>query len=136
VIAFVLSIPFFIINIPVMIAAAAEAEDAIVTIFSLCASCFAILYGLLLALYIPASYGQLAATDSLGDALNPSKIYQLIRAAPGAYLLTFLGIFLAGIVSGLGIILCFIGILATMAYATAVEGHLFGQAYLQATSTE
>ncbi|MGD8731588.1 MAG: DUF4013 domain-containing protein, partial [Anaerolineales bacterium] len=101
-----------------------------------CISCFGLLYGLALAFFLPAAYGELAATDDLGASFNIGKIFGHIRAAPSAYLLTFLGMIAAGILASFGVILCFVGVLFTGAYSYAVQGHLFGQAYKEATASE
>jgi hypothetical protein len=95
-----------------------------------------LLYGLALAFFLPAAYGELAATDDLGASFNIGKIFGHIRAAPSAYLLTFLGMIAAGILASFGVILCFVGVLFTGAYSYAVQGHLFGQAYKEATASE
>jgi hypothetical protein len=42
----------------------------------------------------------------------------------------------SGILASFGVILCFVGVLFTGAYAYAVQGHLFGQAYKEATAGE
>lgn len=123
----ILAIPYAILG------AIANNSDTIFTIYSVCYGCFNILYWLVLALAIPASLGILADTDQLGDALNPGRIFGLVRAAPTAYLMTLIGEFASGIVGNLGSILCVIGWFFTMAYAAAINGHLFGQAYREAS---
>jgi hypothetical protein len=122
-----LAIPFAVLG------ALGSDSDAIYTIYSLCYGCFNFLYGLALAFVLPASFGILADTDQLADALNPSKVIALVRAAPSAYLMALVGGIGASIVADLGIILCFIGVFFTMAYAAAITGHLYGQAYNQAS---
>ncbi len=126
----VLSVPFGFISSLIE----SESAQALVAIVSLCFSCFSFLYGLALAFIYPAAFAELAANDDLGAALNPSHIFGLVRKAPNAYVLTFLATLAAGFLAGLGILLCFVGVLFTSAYAYAVYGHLYGQAYLEATS--
>jgi hypothetical protein len=126
----VLSVPFGFISSLIE----SESAQALVAIVSLCFSCFSFLYGLALAFIYPAAFAELAANDNLGAALNPSHIFGLVRKAPNAYVLTFLATLAAGFLAGLGILLCFVGVLFTSAYAYAVYGHLYGQAYLEATS--
>jgi hypothetical protein len=125
----VLAIPYAILG------AISNNSDTIVLIYSLCYSCFSLLYGVLIAFAVPASYGILAATDQLGDALNPSKILGLVRAAPAPYVMAIIGGLVASLIGNLGTILCGIGVLATMAYSVAIMGHLYGQAYQQAISS-
>lgn len=126
----VLSVPFGFISSLIE----SESAQALVAIVSLCFSCFSFLYGLALAFIYPAAFAELAANDNLGAALNPSHIFGLVRKAPNAYVLTFLATLAAGFLAGLGILLCFVGVLFTSAYTYAVYGHLYGQAYLEATS--
>lgn len=136
-IGFVYAIPLMFMTIPMAIFDALVDSDsavALYTIVTLCFSCFALIYGLALAFFIPAAVGELAATDNLGAAINPTNIIAHVRAAPSAYLLAFLGTIVAGFLSGFGIILCFVGVILTAVYASAVQGHLYGQAYLEATN--
>jgi hypothetical protein len=123
----ILAIPYAILG------AVSRDSDTLISIYSVCYSCFSFLYCLLMAVGVPASFGILAATDQLGDALNPSKIIALIRAAPSAYIMTLIGTFVASIIGSLGSILCGVGLLFTYAYASAIQGHLYGQAYNQAS---
>ncbi len=136
VISFVFALPLMFISIPsaLLDSVSSDSGEAVLTFFIFCISCFALLYGLALAFFLPAAYGELAATDDLGASFNIGKIFGHIRAAPSAYLLTFLGIIAAGILASFGIILCFVGILFTAAYSYAVQGHLYGQAYKEATA--
>jgi len=135
VIGLVGAIPIIILAIPyILVTSFAESDwGAIVGIVTACFSCFSIIYGLLLMFAVPAAYGILAATDQLGEAISPSKIMQLVRAAPAAYLLTLLGMLIAGFIGGLGSIACGVGVIFTYAYAFAIQGHLYGQAYNEAT---
>lgn len=136
-IGFVYAIPLMFVAIPMVIFDALIDSDsavALYTIVTLCFSCFALIYGLALAFFVPAAVGELAATDNLGAAINPTNIIAHVRAAPSAYLLAFLGTIVAGFLSGFGIILCFVGVILTAVYASAVQGHLYGQAYLEATN--
>lgn len=136
VISFVFALPLMFISIPsaLLDSVSSDAGEAVLTFFIFCISCFALIYGLALAFFLPAAYGELAATDDLGASFNIGKIFGHIRTAPTAYLLTFLGIIAAGILASFGIILCFVGIIFTAAYSYAVQGHLFGQAYKEATT--
>ncbi|MGB2897097.1 MAG: DUF4013 domain-containing protein [Anaerolineales bacterium] len=137
-IGFVYALPLIFVMFPaVVIDAISEYEtaSALYSIFMFCFSCFAIIYGLALAFFLPAAVGELAASDDLGAAINPKNIIAHVRAAPSAYLLAFLGTIIAGFLSGFGVILCFIGVFFTAVYASAVQGHLYGQAYLEATKS-
>ena len=136
-VSLVYALPIIVISIPFGIFAGLvddQSAEALIAFVSICFSCFSILYGVILAFIYPAAMGELAANDDLGAALNPARIFGLIRKAPNVYILTFLATIGAGFLSGLGVLLCFVGVLFTSAYAYAVYGHLFGQAYLEATA--
>jgi hypothetical protein len=136
IIALVLSLPIIIVSIPFgILGAFSEDYAGVYAAISICFSCFALLYGLVLAVAYPAAFGVYAATNQIGDAVNPGKLYELIKVAPGPFILAALGVMIAGIVGSLGTIACGVGVLATTAYANAVNGHLFGQAYNQAATT-
>jgi hypothetical protein len=100
-----------------------------IAMVALCLSCFSFLYGIFLAVIVPAAIGNMAATGQMSSAFRFSEVFGLVRAAPAAYVMVLLGGIVAGIISGLGIILCVIGVVATMAYASVIQGHLYGQAY-------
>jgi Protein of unknown function (DUF4013) len=107
-----------------------DAAAAIISIISLCFICLAFAYSIALMFFVPASYGRLAASDGeLGDALNLRAIWNMVSSAPGAYLIVLLGYLVASFIASLGLIICFVGVFLTGAYAAAVSGHLFGQAY-------
>jgi hypothetical protein len=104
------------------------------TALSVCLSCFSLFYGLFLGLVMPAALGKFAATGQMGAAFRFGEVFALVRAAPAAYLITLLGGIAAAIIAMLGLIVCIIGVLFTAAYATAINGHLYGQAYNEAVA--
>jgi len=105
---------------------------AALSAISFCMSCIFALYGIAMAFIIPAAYANFAVTDELGSAFRFSEVFGLVRTAPSAYLLVLLGSIVAGLIAGLGIILCFIGVIFTSAYAYVIQSHLWGQAYNEA----
>lgn len=95
-------------------------------------SCLGVLflgYLFLLGFYLVAAVGSLADTGRLRDALRLRLLGRHIRQAPVAYVLCLLGGFLAFIVASLGFVFCLVGGAFTSAYAMAIQGHLYGQAY-------
>ena len=106
-----------------------ETIATIITVVSVCVGCFSLIYGILLGLLLPAVGGNFAVKGKLGAAFAIGEIINLIKAAPGAYAFCLLGSLVAGIVSGLGVIACCIGMLFTTAYSMTVQAHLWGQAY-------
>lgn len=131
--AIILSIPPAILN---GIVASSDNSDAMswgAVIVMFCCYGLLTLYGLLLAVVVPAAYANFVAHDSLGAAFRFSEVFALLRAAPGPYLLLLVGTILSGLIAQLGVIACVIGFFITYAYAMAVDGHLAGQAYNEAT---
>lgn len=102
---------------------------------SLVFSCTAFIYGIAAGVVLPAALGRFADTGQIGDAFNFGMVFGLLRAAPGAFAMVFIGSLLSGLVSSLGLIACFIGIFFTAALAATVNGHLYGQAYVIARNS-
>ncbi len=141
VVSLVYSIPVIIFTIPIIVVSAIFQGNANVdsnvagTLFSLVSICcggLIFLYSVLLAFVLPAALGNFAAHGTISAGLRFNEVISLLRAAPGAYLLTLVGVIIAGFISGLGAIACVIGAFATLAYAQSIMGHLYGQAYNEA----
>lgn len=109
---------------------------AIIVVVSICFGLFAIIYGFALALVLPAAYGNFLAKGTLSAGFNLSQVFGLVRANIGAYLIVLLGYFVAGLIAPLGTIACIIGVIITYTYSVAVTGHLYGQAYNEATKNQ
>jgi hypothetical protein len=101
----------------------------IMILFS-CLGIFSFLYSIFITLLLPAAYTRYLEENSLGAAFNLSKVFAMVKANIGAYFIVLLGMICASLVSSLGLIACLIGVIFTSAYATAVIGHLYGQAYV------
>ena len=94
------------------------------------------IYGIIVAFFTSAALGNyLAKGEELGAAFRIREIWTLLKQAIVPYLLVVLGGLLANLVGSLGSIICAVGLLLTLPYATVVYGHLIGQAYLQAINT-
>jgi hypothetical protein len=142
VVVFVYSLPLTIVSgvgqvIPYIATQGSDEETmvTIITVVSVCIGCFSLIYGIILGLLLPAVGGNFAVKGKLGAAFAIGEIINLIKAAPGAYAFCLLGSLVAGIVSGLGVIACCIGVLFTAAYSMTVQAHLWGQAYNVATGS-
>jgi hypothetical protein len=98
---------------------------------SVCFGCVTFLYSLAMAFVLPAAFGSFAASGQLGSAFRFGEVFALVRAAPAPFLIALLGVIVSGIIGGLGVIVCVIGVFVTYAYSMAVDGHLWGQAYSQ-----
>ncbi|MFM8322437.1 MAG: DUF4013 domain-containing protein [Chloroflexota bacterium] len=142
VVGLVYSLPLILVNvciqiIPLIVAGggdpssdAAGAMAGGIAALSICLGCFSFIYSLLMAAVLPAAMGQLAVTGEMGSAFRFGEIIAMVRGNLGAYVMVVLGTLVAQIVASLGIIACGIGFAFTTAYAMAVQGHLYGQAYL------
>jgi hypothetical protein len=74
--------------------------------------------------------GIYATQGRFADAINPAKAWQLARANLGGFVVAWLvAAVVASAASIVGTILCLIGTYPLTAYAAAVSGHLYGQAY-------
>lgn len=112
-----------------------EGLAIIVTVLSLCFGLFAFVYGIAMALIIPAAYGNYVAKGRLSAGFALGEVFGLVRANIGAYLIVLLGSFVAGLIAPLGLILCIVGVVLTYAYGVAIMGHLYGQAYNAASQS-
>ena len=125
-------------NLPVMFLGNGNDETvgSIIGLLSACIGCLSAIYGIALWFVIPAALANFVVTGEIGAAFRFSEVIALVRAAPSAYLLALLGGIVAGLIAGLGVILCVIGVIFTMAYAYVIQGHLWGQAYNEATANK
>jgi hypothetical protein len=116
---------------------AAEAEEAVNVIGSLGGICFgglAFLYGILLTLVLPAAYGRYLETDEIGAAFRFGELFALVRDNLGSWLIALVLTWLAGLIGGLGLILCLVGVLFTAFWANLVTMYLWGDAYREASA--
>jgi hypothetical protein len=130
-------IPIILVTIPLAVVDtlatnAGGNTQNVVAFFSVCCSAIIFLYGLFVAFVVPAAIGRCADKGNLGAAFKFAEVFALVRAAPTAFLMVLLGVFVAGFIAPLGSILCVIGVLLTAVYAQAIIFHLTGQAYRQA----
>jgi hypothetical protein len=136
-IALVYSLPIIVISIPLAVVDSLATNtnsdlQSVVAILSICCGAVIFLYGLLMAVLVPAAVGRFADKGNLGAALQFTQVFELVRSAPAAYLMVLVGIILVGFIVPFGLILCIVGVMLTATYAQAVIHHLTGQAYRQA----
>lgn len=132
-VAFVYMLPVILIqvcsSIPFLFENVDETLTTIFTIVTVCFGCLTILYSIAAYLVLPAAVANYAATGEIGAAFKLGEIFKMVRENIGTYALVLLGGIIASLVSSLGVIACAIGVLFTMVYAMAINGHLWGQAY-------
>jgi len=113
---------------------ATEAQDieALRVMGNLCImsfACFSGLYGLALALFMPAALTFYAVQGEFGAFFRLGAIWRLITANLGNYILALAMWFVAGVIASFGILLCFVGVYLTNFWAGLVGAHLMGQVY-------
>ena len=113
-----------------------QAMSGVIGIVGICLSCFLIAYEIVIGFILPAALANYVVTGQISAGFRFSEIIGLVRAAPGAYFMSLLGMILGGIVASLGLIACIIGVLFTSAYAYAVYAHFWGQAYNAAKAAQ
>jgi hypothetical protein len=138
VIQLVYAIPAILIVIVVAILGGFSANNnngsaTIVVIGVCCVDILVFLYALILAFFTPVVQSVfLEEGERIEAGFHFKRIIALLRAAPGAYGLAFLGTLIGGIIAPLGGVVFGFGALVTTAYAESMMSHLIGQAYLEA----
>jgi len=103
-----------------------DAESA-VAILSSCLSCLMGLWGLVVAILIPAVLIRYAEVGEFMAGFRFSEVFSVITANIGGYVVVLLLMWVASFVGQLGIILCVIGVIFTSFWANLVGGNLIGQ---------
>lgn len=98
-----------------------------------CAGLVGLVYMVLFGVLAPGAFGELAATGSLGRALNPANALAVLKANPaGSIISAILGGIVPSLAQSLGAVICGVGAFPAMAYGFAFMGHLYGQVYREA----
>ena len=87
--------------------------------------------GLVIQVFVFASYVLYIQTGNIGQALNVGRAWQMLRAAPTSWLILFLVYILASLVASAGAVAFGIGALFTTAFSQAMFGHALGQVAAQ-----
>jgi hypothetical protein len=101
---------------------------------SMCGGCLNFIWGIVVAIILPVVFIKFALTGQLGSAFSFSEFLPFIQADLGKYILTVVMTLVAGIVGGLGLIACVIGVFFTYFYAQLVIASLYGQLYRAVTA--
>ena len=135
VIGFVYALPMLVVSLCLGAVSGllADSSEGLSVFVSLVLSCFSILWAILISIVLPAAIASYADTDDLGSAFRFGDIFALVSNNLSTYLITFVMSWVASLVGSLGALVCGIGWLVTGPYGFFVTGHLYGQAYLEAT---
>ncbi len=109
--------------------------DLTTTLVLLPLYCLVGLYGLVMAILQPAILINYAVTENLTSALRFGEIFGLITKNLGNYILAILLTWLAGLIAGLGVIACIVGMAFTSFWAYLVMAHLYGQLHRASLAT-
>jgi hypothetical protein len=134
-IGIVYALPIIVLSICLSIPIGIFAEDAegVSTMFSMLLSCVSFLYAIAMSIVLPAAIAFFVAEDDLSAAFRFGDVFAFVQNSISTYLITFVMSWVASFVGGLGSVVCGIGWLFTQPYSFMVVGHLYGQAYLEAS---
>jgi hypothetical protein len=135
VIGIVYALPLIVVALcftPVL-AVLSDSAEALGTLVGVFLGCIVFLYTIVLSIIAPAAIAFYAAADDLSAAFRFGEILTFVRNNLSTYLITFIMTWVAGLIGDLGSLVCGVGWLATVPYATLVTFHLYGQAYVQAS---
>lgn len=99
----------------------------VVTNYGFFGSMISLLVQIAVAFFSTYGFIKLAETDQITACLNIKDGFNTIKENLTAFIIVELLSLAAGIISSAGMILCFIGIIFTMPYGSAITGHLLGQ---------
>lgn len=120
-----------IISIPGSVLSNSSNNGAAATgiLLSLAGGCINFILGIVVMLVLPAAIGRFAVAGNIGDAFKFGEILATVRRNIGTYIvIALLATFVAGFITGVGLIACFVGIAFTGFYASLMTYHLYGQA--------
>ncbi len=102
--------------------------EGVAAAISFCFGCINFILGILLALVSPAIYVRFAQTEQISSGFQFGEILAFTQRNLGDIIVALLISIVASIVAAIaGTILCLIGLLFTMFWASLVQTHLFGQ---------
>jgi hypothetical protein len=133
-------LPIFILIIPLVFGSALINQqnnaNAAGGVLIACASCVMLLWGIFIALLSPAIYVRLAAFDRFSAAFEVGELWGFTSANIGNVILVLFLLLLVSwiavpIIGLIGVVLCVIGMLITVPFAslwqTLITAHLYGQ---------
>lgn len=123
-----------LVLIPMLRLNSNESLSALAVIFLVLALLLMIAYSLFLMLIQPIMTANFAVKDTFASGFELGLFFKRLGNNLRAWLVVFGGLILAGIISPMGSILFFVGVLLTTAYSQLMVAHLTGQAYAASES--
>lgn len=103
------------------------------TLLSLTGNCLNLIVGIAVSVVLPIAVARYAVTSDIGNALQFGEVIATLRANVATYaVIALLSTFVVPLLTGIGLIACFIGVVFTGFYAYLMIYHLYGQAHRQA----
>jgi len=99
-------------------------------VLSTCLGCLSALWGLVMAIFTPALVTRYANAPEFKTGFEFAELWQFTRDNLGNIVIALLLGALAVFVSSFGVILCVIGVFATLFWAYTIVAHLYGQVYV------
>jgi hypothetical protein len=135
------SLPLIILSmvivIPLAFAGNSDTGSAIASIFSLCFSCFAFIYAIVVWLATPGITIKFAETGEFSDGLKFGEILNFTKEHLGQIFVVIVVSWLIYMLAGLiGTLLCLIGLVFTMFWASLVQYHMIAQIGLEPEAPE
>ncbi|MCC7352712.1 MAG: DUF4013 domain-containing protein [Anaerolineae bacterium] len=128
----VYSLPLLVILCPIIVIAIAtgdsqSAQDTL-SVLSVCFTCLAVLWGIVLALVSPALYIRYAETNELSALFRFGDIVSFTTSNIGPVIVVIVVGWVASLIASIvGLLLCGIGLVVTTPWATLVMAHLYAQ---------
>ena len=136
IINFVWGLPLFILMflmfIPMAMAGNSDSGSGFASFLLLCFGCFTFLYAIVLWLAVPGITIKFAETGELSDGFKVGEILDFTKKHVGQIIVVAIVSWLVYMVAGMiGMLLCGVGALFTMFWASLVYYHMIGQIGLE-----
>lgn len=108
-------------------------ESAAAAAFGSILGCLNFMWAIVMSFLLPAAIAFYVKEGELAAAFRFGEIWSFVRGNLNIYLITAIMAWVAGLLAGLGFLVCLIGLLVTIPYAEFVTGYLYGQAFLESS---